>query len=279
MLSIPEDGRGEEFLFEGYHVRVVRGFTTEAGTVEEIGFVASDLAKALGHSTTARLIGNLERDQKGVKPFHTPGGIQSMTVISESGFYETVGRSDKPQGRRLLSFVAREVLPQLRRTGRYALPGAAADPAPAPAPLPVVPPTAAAADAARVVQIAAEILGRIPGIKPGLLGACAIASIQRSTGVDLSDLERALPAEDTLVGRLTPTEIGKILGLNSKKTNLLLAMYGFQVKNAAGKWELTDKGLEFGELVPYNNIKNQHAGYRILWNQAIVEQLPLNAQP
>jgi len=152
-------------------------------------------------------------------------------------------------------------------------------PAPAPAPLPVDAPALAAAEAAKVLLMLSEHLAKVPGIKPGLLAACTVAAVQRSTGIDTSDLERALPAEDTLVGRLTPTEIGKILGLNSKKTNLLLAMYGFQVKNAARKWELTDKGLEFGELVPYNNIKNQHAGYRILWNQAIVEQLPLNAQP
>jgi prophage antirepressor-like protein len=66
-------------------------------------FVASDLAKVLEHSTTGKLVGNLEQDQKGLKPLCTAGGIQSMTVISESGFYETAARSDKPQGRRLLS--------------------------------------------------------------------------------------------------------------------------------------------------------------------------------
>ncbi len=43
----------------------------------------------------------------------TPGGTQALTVISESGFYDVVVRSDKPQGKALRSLVTREVLPQL----------------------------------------------------------------------------------------------------------------------------------------------------------------------
>lgn len=34
----------------------------------------------------------------------TPGGTQSLTVISESGFYDVVVRSDKPQGKASCSY-------------------------------------------------------------------------------------------------------------------------------------------------------------------------------
>lgn len=48
------------------------------------------------------MVARLDGDQKGVARTDTPGGTQSLTVISESGFYDVVLRSDKPQGKPLL---------------------------------------------------------------------------------------------------------------------------------------------------------------------------------
>jgi hypothetical protein len=90
--------------------------------------VATDLAKALEHSTTAKLVGGLDPDQKGMSLIHTLGGLQSLTVISESGFYDVVVRSDKPQGKQLRHLVTREILPQLRKTGSYSVGPAAPQP-------------------------------------------------------------------------------------------------------------------------------------------------------
>lgn len=106
------------FWFGLHYIRLVRNFTTEAGTVEDIGFVAADLAKALDVGRQQELSRRLDPDQKGVYPIHTPGGLQSLTVISESGFYDVVVRSDKPQGKALRSLVTREILPQLRPSPR-----------------------------------------------------------------------------------------------------------------------------------------------------------------
>ena len=41
----------------------------------------------------------MDPDQKGVSQIDTLGGTQSLGVVSESGFYDTVVRSDKPQGK------------------------------------------------------------------------------------------------------------------------------------------------------------------------------------
>jgi hypothetical protein len=101
------------FWFGTHYIRLVRGFTTEAGTTEDIGFVATDLAKALEIQRTNDLTSRLDTDQKGTDQIRTPGGLQSLTVISESGFYDVVVRSDKPQGKALRNLVTREILPQL----------------------------------------------------------------------------------------------------------------------------------------------------------------------
>ena len=45
--------------------------------------------------------------------------MQSLTVVSESGFYDVVVRSSKPQGKELRGLVTREILPALRKTGSY----------------------------------------------------------------------------------------------------------------------------------------------------------------
>jgi prophage antirepressor-like protein len=110
----------EGFWFEEHWIRLVRGFATEVGTKEEIGFVATDLAKALDHSQAVKITRLLDPDQKGIHSVDTPGGTQSLTVISESGFYKLVLRSDKPQAAPLQDIVSREILPQIRKTGQYA---------------------------------------------------------------------------------------------------------------------------------------------------------------
>ena len=64
----------------------------------------------------------------------TLGGIQKMLTFTEQGFYFFVNRSDKPKALPLQKWVAGDVLPSIRKTGSYSLPGA--QPAPE-RPLPV----------------------------------------------------------------------------------------------------------------------------------------------
>ena len=69
----------------------MRNFTTQAGTTEDIGFVATDLAKALDMRRTADISDRLDSDQKGRDLISTPGGKQTLTVVSESGFCTSPG--------------------------------------------------------------------------------------------------------------------------------------------------------------------------------------------
>jgi hypothetical protein len=51
----------------------------------------------------------------------TPGGNQELSIISESGLYTLILRSNKPAARPFRRWVTRDVLPALRRTGVYQL--------------------------------------------------------------------------------------------------------------------------------------------------------------
>ena len=42
-----------------------------------------------------------------------------MTIISESGLYKVILRSDKPEAKKFTRWVTHEVLPSIRQTGGY----------------------------------------------------------------------------------------------------------------------------------------------------------------
>jgi prophage antirepressor-like protein len=103
----------ELFTYDTNHVRVLRD---EDG---EPWFVLADLCRVLairnGRDVAARLTG----DQKGVAQIDTLGGTQQMTTVSESGMYEVVIRSDKPEAATFRRWITGEVLPAIRKTGTY----------------------------------------------------------------------------------------------------------------------------------------------------------------
>ena len=104
---------------------VVRVITDESG---EPWFVAKDVALALGYSeNSVRQLNNLfqsvPKEWKGHNPIMTLGGQQEMLTLSEQGLYFFVARSDKPAALPFQKWLAGEVLPALRKTGRYEVSG------------------------------------------------------------------------------------------------------------------------------------------------------------
>lgn len=82
-------------------------------------FVASDVARVLGYSATEAMTRSMDADEKGMQNLQTPGGIQSVTVISEPGLYDAILRSRVPAAREFKRWVKHEVLPTIRRTGQF----------------------------------------------------------------------------------------------------------------------------------------------------------------
>lgn len=90
---------------------------------KEPWFVGKDVATALGYERTADAIRqHVESDDKGVGEIQTPGGIQNMTIINESGLYALIFGSKLESAKRFKHWVTSEVLPSIRKTGGYQKP-------------------------------------------------------------------------------------------------------------------------------------------------------------
>lgn len=103
----------QTFIYSGAEVRTVQ----KDG---EPWFVLKDVCGVLGISTTARVAERLDGDE--VSSTHLTdslGRLQEMTCISESGLYNVILRSDKPEAKPFRKWVTGEVLPAIRRNGGY----------------------------------------------------------------------------------------------------------------------------------------------------------------
>lgn len=85
-------------------------------------FVAADVAEALDYRMASDLTRFLDDDEKGTQIVRTPSGDQMMTIINESGLYSAILRSRKPEAKQFKKWVTSEVLPAIRKTGRYQAP-------------------------------------------------------------------------------------------------------------------------------------------------------------
>lgn len=83
-------------------------------------FVGKDVAQVLGYSDTAQAIRkHVDAEDKGVVEMTTPGGVQQITAINESGLYSLILSSKLPGAKKFKHWVTSEVLPSLRKYGGY----------------------------------------------------------------------------------------------------------------------------------------------------------------
>lgn len=83
--------------------------------------VGKDVALALGYAKPRNAIAaHVDEEDKKDAPIQGDlGGIQSMTVINESGLYSLVLSSKLPGAKRFRRWVTGEVLPSIRKDGGY----------------------------------------------------------------------------------------------------------------------------------------------------------------
>lgn len=83
-------------------------------------FVGSDIANILGYKNTRDALNkHVDSEDKGVAKCDTPGGIQELTVINESGLYSLIMSSKLPVAKKFKRWVTSEVLPSIRKNGGY----------------------------------------------------------------------------------------------------------------------------------------------------------------
>lgn len=91
-------------------------------------FVGKDVANVLGYSNPRDALSkHVDSEDKGVAKCDTLGGEQNLTIINESGVYALIFGSKLPSAKQFKHWVTSEVLPQIRKTGNYKMPGSYAE--------------------------------------------------------------------------------------------------------------------------------------------------------
>lgn len=129
-LSSPDEGRGlERFTNSEFNIELVPHG-------DSFKVVASGVAHALGFHSARDMLRTVPADEKGWELAPTPGGEQEVHILLEPGFYRVIGQRQakripdeavRNQVERFQSWVYADVLPNLRKHGRYE-----ATPAPSP---------------------------------------------------------------------------------------------------------------------------------------------------
>lgn len=102
-------------IFKYAEEKLVRTMTIN----NEPWFVLKDVCGILSISNAADVYARLDDDEKGVAQVDTLGGLQRMSIISESGLYNVILRSDKPEAKPFRKWVTAVVLPSIRKNGGY----------------------------------------------------------------------------------------------------------------------------------------------------------------
>lgn len=103
-------------IFENEEFGEIRTVTIDG----EPWFVGKDVASALGYvdpSGTVRK--KTDEEDRGVAKMDTPSGIQEMVVINESGLYALILGSKLESAKKFKHWVTSDVLPSIRKTGKY----------------------------------------------------------------------------------------------------------------------------------------------------------------
>lgn len=82
-------------------------------------FVVKDVCAILDIANHIDALSRLDDDEKGRSVIPTQFGAKETNLVNESGLYHLIFQSRKPEAKAFRKWVTAEVLPTLRRTGRY----------------------------------------------------------------------------------------------------------------------------------------------------------------
>lgn len=85
----------------------------------DVWFVGAEVCAALDIRNHRSALARLDDDEKGVGSTDTLGGKQDAIIISLPGAYRLVFSSRKPSAEAFKRWLAHDVIPAIRKTGRY----------------------------------------------------------------------------------------------------------------------------------------------------------------
>ncbi len=210
-----------------------------------IWFVAKDIVLALDYlKFNSTLLDKIPEEWKDTKPIGTLGGIQNMAVLSESGLYFFLARSDKPKALPFQKWIAGEVLPSIRKTGNYSISQNIQLPE-------IGNSTEQIIELDKYFVATANLIDNLEKLKATTLYRLDKYILENKKFSPLETFKINLDSQYFL-----PTELGKMINKSAVEINLMIEKKGFQVKEN-GIWKLTDLGRDFGIVIvgKYNQIK------------------------
>ena len=212
-------------------------------------FIGKDVTDILGYSNSRDALSKrVDDEDKGVAKCDTPGGVQDLVVINESGLYSLILSSKLPAAKRFKHWVTSEVLPSIRRHGLYAIDEVLNDP--------------------DTLIAALQALKTEREITRGLTEKVAIQTQQiAEMQPKATYYDKVLSCPDALPISL----IAKDYGWSAKKMNRFLHEQGVQYK-LQKTWLLysrhQDKGYTRSETYPYtDNDGIVHNAINTKWTQ------------
>lgn len=235
------------FNYNGHNLSTI---TDEQG---EVWFIAKDVCQVLDHSNVSAALANLDDDERSKFKLGRQGEVN---VINESGLYSLIINSRKPEAKPFKKWVTGEVLPAIRKTGKYEAKVTAKQPS-------------AVVSQTRAHLMVVSMMQKI-GVRKEMAMAVALQAIHEDTGLTTEPYRLALPSVEE-PANLNQTQLGELLGMKARAVGDLLRESGLMVKDESGSRVITELGRKYGEMKPFN--RNGHSGYEPRWNKAVLELL------
>jgi hypothetical protein len=181
-------------------------------------FVAKDVCDVLDLSDVSMSISRLDDDEKGTSKVCTPGGTQEMSIITESGLYTLVLRSNKPEAKRFRKWVTSEVLPAIRKHGSYSVHKEIPEPDPS---------KKIRADA-MLLNAKARLAHTMDGILSKHISRISDVSVDAFLG-EVLYMATGVRALAPKVGKsYTASELAKEFGVSPQRIGLIATKYGLR---------------------------------------------------
>jgi prophage antirepressor-like protein len=194
------------FTFESKEVRFV-------GTADKPEWIAQDVCNCLDLANVSQALDSLDEDEKGITIIDTLGGEQRLLTVTEPGLYSLTFKSRKAPAKRFKRWIFHDVLPSIRKTGSYSV-----------SQQPIQ-----QSSVKEEIDILKDCLF-IAGLDPKLIAGIAL----NHAGTRIPELKEAVQEGHELLAAsgqtellLTPTKIGKELGISNRKVNEILVTYSY----------------------------------------------------